>query len=188
MRLFPGQTAKDFSVQDMYGNPLKLSELKGQKILLSFFRNASCPFCNMRVHRLTQKKKQYDALGLKMVFVFETDPKYMLKSTFHQGVSPIPLIGDPEKELYHLYGVENNLLKAFSTFLSSSSRRLLAQSQKDIEQPGTKEVGKSSLGLLPADFLITEDFKIRTAHYGRKLDDHVTFEQLENFASRNAAA
>lgn len=41
MRLEPGQTAIEFSVEDINGRAIKLSEFKGEKLLLSFFRYAS---------------------------------------------------------------------------------------------------------------------------------------------------
>ena len=97
MKLHVGETAKDFTAKDIYDKQITLSAYKGKKILLSFFRNVHCPFCNLRVHELIKLKSYLDDRGLQMIFLFESSNKLLALSTFHQGISPIPLIGDPEK-------------------------------------------------------------------------------------------
>jgi peroxiredoxin Q/BCP len=52
MKLKEGQFAPDFTVTDIYGREIQLSEFKGTKIILGFYRNVSCPFCNRRVHQI----------------------------------------------------------------------------------------------------------------------------------------
>ena len=41
--LQPGQTAPDFDVTDQNGNRVKLSELRGQKVVLWFYPKADTP-------------------------------------------------------------------------------------------------------------------------------------------------
>ena len=41
MRIQPGQPAKDFDVQDIFGNQFALGDFKDKKLLLAFFRYAS---------------------------------------------------------------------------------------------------------------------------------------------------
>lgn len=41
----PGQPAPDFEIPDQDGNPVKLSELRGQKVVLYFYPKADTPGC-----------------------------------------------------------------------------------------------------------------------------------------------
>lgn len=60
MKLSTGTKAPDFAVEDIYGNLVHLSDYQGKKVILGFFRNVNCPFCNMRVHQLMKLKESFD--------------------------------------------------------------------------------------------------------------------------------
>lgn len=179
MKVFKGETAKDFNVKDIYGNEIRLSNYKGKKILLGFFRNVNCPFCNMRVHQLLQKKKKYDEKGLQMILIFESASRLLLRSTFHQGVSPMPLIGDPEMEIFGDYGVEISMMKMMKTFLKPNTFKAM-KAAKILDLPKEKDKD-ARMALIPADFLIGEEFTIKKAHYGKHVNDHISFQDIEAF-------
>jgi len=178
MKLKAGQKAIDFTTKDIYGKEVKLSNFKGQKIMLGFFRNVNCPFCNMKVHELKKLKETFDKQGLQMIFLFESKPELLLKSIFHQEVSPIPLIGDPQKTIYAMYGVENSTLKMLSTIFKSGTMAAMKEGSS-FNLPQDKD---ASLNLIPADFLIDEQFNIITAHYGNNLNDHISVSDIKAFA------
>jgi peroxiredoxin Q/BCP len=179
MKLHKGETAKDFTTKDMYGKTVTLSQFKGKKILLSFFRNVNCPFCNLRVHELTKQKNFLDSRNVAMIFLFESSNKLLSLSSFHQGVSPIPLIGDPEKSIYHQYGVEQSQLKMLKTFLLPTTYKMLTEAKSlNLPKEEDKEATKS---LMPADFLIDENFIIQQAYYGQNMADHIPLERITSF-------
>lgn len=180
MKKYTGTKATDFEVKDINGNAIRLSDYRGKKIVLGFFRNVNCPFCNMRVHQLMKMKETLDEQNTQMIIFFESDPKVILRSSFHQQISPIPLVGDPEKKIYTQWGVENSMMKMMKTMLSSTNR----QAMKDGEQLDLpKEKDKdASMTLIPADFLIDEDFVIQKAHYGNHINDHIHMDEIRNFA------
>lgn len=179
MKLHIGESAKDFTAKDIYGKQIRLSDYKGKKILLSFFRNVNCPFCNLRVHELTKLKSYFDDRDLQMVFLFESSNKLLALSTFHQGISPIPLVGDPEKNIYYQYGIEKSVLKFMKTFLSSTSFKMLDESKK-LGLP-TEQDKAATATLMPADFLIDKNFVIQQAHYGQDARNHIDLEVVKNF-------
>src|SRR5690349_8764868 len=121
MKLYSHQPAIDFTMSDIYGRKISLSDFRGKKIHLAFFRNVNCPFCNLRVHQLSKLNDDFESKGMKMIYFFESDPKLLLKSIFHQQISPIPLIGDPDKRIYTRYGVEASTLKMVSTFFAKGT-------------------------------------------------------------------
>ena len=49
MRLKENQAAIDFTAQYFKGNTIRFQDYKGKKTLLTFFRFATCPYCNLRV-------------------------------------------------------------------------------------------------------------------------------------------
>ena len=50
MRIQPGQPAKNFTIEDVFGNSVALPDYKGQRLMLSFYRYAACPLSNLRIH------------------------------------------------------------------------------------------------------------------------------------------
>ena len=180
MKLSAGSKALNFEVQDIYGNPIRLSDYRGKRILLGFFRNVNCPFCNMRVHQLMKMKEELDGHNTQMVFFFESKEKVILRSSFHQGISPIPLISDPEKEVYYQWGVERSMMKMIKTMFSSANRQAMKDGQL-LDLPKEKDKDASQ-DLVPADFLIDENFIIQKAHYGSHLNDHIDLQLIRQFA------
>lgn len=117
-----------------------------------------------------------------MIIFFESHPKIILRSSFHQQISPIPLIGDPEKKVYKQWGVENSMMKTIKTMFSSASRQAMKEGQK-LDLPKEKDAD-ASMTLIPADFLIGENLVIRKAHYGSHLNDHLGLPEIMEFASK----
>jgi peroxiredoxin len=178
MKLKAGDAALDFKGVDIYGNEMSLSDFKGKKIILSFYRNVSCPFCNRRIHQIMGNNLRLKASGVQLVFLFESSNEKLKSSVFHQGISPWPLIGDPQKEIYKRYGVEQSTIKMMKTMFSSN----LGQAKKDTKELNLPADKDASMNLMPADFLIDENFRIVKAHYGGHLDDHISIDEFKAFA------
>lgn len=180
MELKPGQLAPDFFGIDIYGKEVRLSDFRGKKIILGFFRNVNCPFCNRRVHQIMGNNVRLKQKDVQMVFLFESSNEKLLKSVFHQGISPWPLIGDPDQKIYKKYGVGSSLVKMMRTFFAADMKGAMKEA-KTLGLPEEKDKN-ASMTLIPADFFINEQFIIEKAHYGRHLDDHIDFDELKAFA------
>ncbi len=178
MKVQAGNNARDFAAKDIYGKDVKLSDYRGKRIILSFYRNVSCPFCNRRVHQVMGYNIRLMNAGVQLIFLFESDKEKLASSSFHQGIIPWPLIGDPEKKIYNLYGVEQSILKTMKTMFATS----LSLAKKDTQELNLPKDKDASMNLIPADFFIDENFRIVKAHYGKHLDDHVDMEELIAFA------
>jgi peroxiredoxin Q/BCP len=88
------------------------------------------------------------------------------------------LVGDPERKIYSLFGVEPSVTKMISTLFAKETFKTF-NAGKSLDLPDDKGATQS---LIPADFLIDENFKIHTAHYGRNLNDHIAIEEIRAFA------
>lgn len=180
MKRKAGQEAPDFTVTDINNHRITLSDYRGSKVLLGFFRNVNCPFCNLRVHELSKLRERLEANNLKMILFFESSTKHLQRSSFHQEVSPIPLIGDPEKKIYATYGVEASVLKMVSTLFKAGAMSDMKRG-KELPLPTEKDKDATQ-SLIPADFLIDEKGIIVSAHYGSDIRDHISIKSIMEFA------
>jgi thioredoxin-dependent peroxiredoxin len=181
MRIQEREPAKGFHVEDIWGNSINLADYAGKYVLLSFFRFASCPYCNLRVHRMIVRHQAYREQGLEMLAVFESPRKTMLRYVGGRQQASFPIIGDPKNELYRLYGLETSWRKLVKTFLTPSSflktvgEGFYATFVKGF-WPGKID---ASIHRMPADFLIGPDKVIMKAYYGNYPGDHLPFEEIE---------
>jgi peroxiredoxin Q/BCP len=182
MRLQENLPAPVFSLPDIFGRTIDLGQYKNHKILIGFFRHAGCPFCNLRVHALTKVHEEMNAKGLKMIFFFESKSSQLLRSTFHQEVSPIPLISDPEKRWYSAYGLEPSAGKSTISHLTSFVQTALKASSAGVPMHMMKS--GESFSTMPAEFLIREGLVVDSVHYSERLNDRLSVDAIRAFASR----
>lgn len=180
MFLRPNQPAPDFDVLDIFEQPVRLRAYAGRRLLLSFYRFASCPFCNLRVHRLLQRQPELHALGLQLVGVFRSRPELVRKHVGKQE-APFPIIADPGGGLYEAYGVASSKAGMLRSLLRVPDGALAMAKgfvPRDID---------TALDLMPADFLIDEGATIRVAYYGRDPGDHLALDRVTSFAAAAGA-
>lgn len=58
-------SAPIFNLIDIYDRMVDLSNYKGKKVFIGFFRHAGCPFCNLRVHTLSKRREEFKEKILK---------------------------------------------------------------------------------------------------------------------------
>jgi thioredoxin-dependent peroxiredoxin len=181
-RLDRGNAAPHFRETDLLERPIDLRDFRGRWVLLSFYRYASCPLCNLRVHALSERSTGWRAQGLDVLGVFQS-PAEKLRQYVGKQQAPFPLIPDPEQRLYTLYGVESSWMG----FMKGWARRLPDIGQSVIGQrflPGSVEGG---IHRIPADFVIDPYGRIAEAYYGRDIGDHLPFDRIERQAFSAAA-
>lgn len=174
-RLKPGDPAPDFDTCDLHGKNVQLDGYRERWLLLSFYRYASCPLCNLRVHELARKQPGWCAQGMDMLAVFQSPADRMLEYVGKQQ-PPFPLIPDPEQRLYALYGVGHSwtgFFRAWGMRLPEIGRSVIGRGFL----PGSVEGG---LHRIPADFLIAPGGTIIEAHYGKDIGDHLPVERIEH--------
>lgn len=175
-------TAPLFKLLDIYDREIDLTKYKGKKVFIGFFRHTGCPFCNLRVHNLLKKYEEYKSRNMEMIFFFESKKDVILRSTFHREISPIPIIADPEKNWYKIYGIENSVLKSTASHLTSFIQTALTAKFKNL--PMGLVSGNESYSTMPAEFLIDENLIIRKIHYSNSLNDRLSFTDIENFIAK----
>lgn len=186
MHLQNNITAPVFRLQDIYGRTIDLNDYKNKKVLIGFFRHAGCPFCNLRVHTLTKVHEQLKALGLEMILFFESKERVLLRSSFHKGVSPIPIISDPDKIWYDAYGLENSSSKSWISHFTSFVPTVIKAKSEGV--PVHMMADGESFSTMPAEFLLDKDLVIRKIHYSERLNDRLVVEDILKFAETGEIA
>lgn len=185
MNIDVNASAPLFNLKDIFGRNIDLKTYEGKKVFLGFFRHAGCPFCNLRVHALTKVHEDLKAKGLEMIFFFESKASVLLRSSFHQEVSPIPLISDPEKQWYDAYGLESSGFKSAMSHITSFAKTAIQAKVKGL--PMHMMADGESISTMPAEFLIDEKLVIRKLHYSQRLDDRLSLEEIHAFAAQPKA-
>ncbi len=169
-KLMVGMTAPTFQSVDLFDQPIDLANYRGRWLLLSFYRNAACALCNLRVHELIGQHAHYQEKGLDMLAVFESPRANLLQYVGKQD-APFPIMGDPEARLYDLYRVETSESKVQATMAAIRTQdRVKEASAAGFEL--TQEPG-SNFNRIPADFLIDPDGIIREAFYNERIGKHL---------------
>lgn len=156
----------EISRDDYLGNKINLADYRGKKVLLSFFRWASCPFCNLRIRQLIIQYPEFVKNKIEIIALFAATGGEISKYAGKQN-APFPIIPDPELDLYAKYGIKESfsgmvkvMLKPVELFKVMTSGFF-----------NVKTIHKKSI--LPVDFLIGEDQLIYRAYYGKDYGDHI---------------
>lgn len=180
MQLQVNVLAPVFRLTDISGKVVDLGDYRGRKVLIGFFRHAGCPFCNLRVHALTKVHEDLKDKGLEMIFFFESRERVLQRSTFHQKVSPIPILADPEKVWYAAYGLEPSALRSAVSHLTSFIQTALKARSAGV--PVHAMADGESISTMPAEFLLDENLVIRKLHYSKTLNDRLELDEIKAFA------
>lgn len=173
--IYIGQFAPDFKVRDINGLEQSIVRYKGKKILLSFYRYASCPVCNFRFHELEAERTLFEQKGLVLLSIYESssDNVKVLKDTNQYYQILIP---NPGGELYELYTVEISKGKVLKGLTNGALKK--ANQGKKLFTQKIKKDGNANR--IAADFLIDENGNIIYAYYGRFLGDRMPIDFIKS--------
>lgn len=172
-----GARAPAFEVIDLDGSSVSLADYQDRYLLLSFYRYAACPFCNLRIREVARAHEALSEAGVDVLAVFHSPParlrQFMSDQTF-----PFRLIADPRRELYRLWGVEESWLGFAKGMLRVPT---LVRAMARGHLPGKPEV---SMATMPADFVVGPDGRVRTTYRGRDMGDHIPLDWVLEEAGR----
>jgi len=164
MRLTLGSPAPDFSAESIGGRGVSLEQLRGRPLLLKFYRFATCPVCNVHMHRFIMEHRMVSEAGLTTVVLYHSPADKLAEAQDH--ATPFDLIPDPEKRIFRAYGVERGLRGLVSpTVMREYFKALMAGFP-----PGLLTSDGGITGN-PADFIIDASGRVVFAHYGKQYAD-----------------
>jgi thioredoxin-dependent peroxiredoxin len=143
-RVSPGDTAPDFTLGSDTGEQVRLSDLRGRKVIVYFYPAAMTPGCTKQACDFTDSLASLQAAGYEVLGISPDRPDKLAKFRERDALT-ITLLSDPDKAVLSAYG-------AF----------------------GEKSLyGKQVLGVIRSTFVVDEEGRIELAQYNVKATGHV---------------
>jgi len=175
MRFKVGDTMTDIHLPAIDGTMFKSESIKGKPVMLSFFRFASCPFCNLRINELVQRFEEFGD-DFTVIAIFDSALDNLTRH-IAEHKAPFPILADESNKYYREYSIEHSFLGMLKGMIFRMPRLL-----KGMFKGYVPLIIKGSLTTMPADFLIDRNGVIQTAYYGKDEGDHILFELAKEFS------
>lgn len=103
MKLQEGDQAPDFESIDQDGNPIKLSDFIGKKVVLYFYPKDNTPGCTAESCNLRDNYEALQKQGYVVLGVSGDSPKSH-KKFIDKYELPFPLVADEDKSVHEAFG------------------------------------------------------------------------------------
>lgn len=104
MALAVGEKAPEFEGKDQDGKTLKLSELKGKKVVIYFYPKDNTPGCTAQACNLRDNYEQLQQAGYEVIGISSDSEASHQKFKEKQHL-PFTLIADEDKSIHEKYDV-----------------------------------------------------------------------------------
>ena len=119
-----GDAAPDFETRDAEGNAVKLSELRGRKVVLYFYPKDDTPGCTKEACSFRDSFAEFGRRGIEVLGVSLDDEKSHRK--FAEKFSlPFKLLADTDHSVADLYGVYGEKQFAGRSYMGVSRKTFL---------------------------------------------------------------
>jgi peroxiredoxin len=144
---------------------------------LQFRRFAGCPVCNLHLRSFVARHQEVAAAGVRELVVFHSTDDDLRR---YEADLPFAVVGDPGKRLYHQFGVESgprSLLdpRGWPTIVVAVARSLVAVVRGAPVPPLRPGGGRYGL---PADLLVDRAGTVVAVHYGARVDDQWSVDEV----------
>jgi peroxiredoxin Q/BCP len=135
-RLAVGDVAPDFALPDQHGETVRLSDLRGRRVLVYFYPEADTPGCTKQSCAVRDARSDFDGLGVDALGIAPSsvDEQAAFDTKFSLG---FPLLSDPDHSVAEAYG---------------------AWGEKT-------SYGRTSVGIIRSSFLVDPDGRVEGAWY-----------------------
>ncbi|MDE2485246.1 MAG: TlpA family protein disulfide reductase, partial [candidate division NC10 bacterium] len=101
-----GYLAPDFTLKTLEGNTVRLSEFRGQKVVLINFWATWCPPCRVEMPAMQQIYSEYKAKGFEILAVnIESDAKQAISDFVKELRLTFPILLDPDMKVTRKFRV-----------------------------------------------------------------------------------
>jgi peroxiredoxin Q/BCP len=101
--LSEGDRAPAFTLLDQDGNKVKLTELKGETVVVYFYPRAETPGCTTQACGIRDNRGEYEKLGARVLGISPDEPEALKKFATNQKLD-FTLLADPDHEVAEKYG------------------------------------------------------------------------------------
>ncbi len=175
MRITKNNKALTINLPSIEGFNFTTESLNGKPYMISFFRFATCPFCNLRVNQLVNKFSEFGE-DFTIVAIFDSPLDHLTKHT-KRHKAPFAILADEKNIYYKKYGIEKSVLGMLKGMIARFPALM-----KGLFKGYVPLSFKGSLITMPADFLVGRDGLIYEAYYGKDEGDHISLERVREFS------
>ncbi len=144
LRLSPGDPAPDFALPSDTGEVVRLSDLRGRKVIVYFYPAALTGGCTKQACGFRDSLRDWTAAGYAVLGVSPDKPEKLAKFREVEGLT-FPLLSDPSRSVLEAWG---------------------AYGEKQL-------YGKTVTGVIRSTFVVDEEGVVERAMYGVKATGHV---------------
>jgi peroxiredoxin Q/BCP len=110
-----GDKAPDFELPDQNGDRVKLSDLKGQTVVLFFYPRADTPGCTIQACGVRDRSAEYDAAGARVIGVSPDEVAAVKRfaDKFDLGFTLLADAGHAVAEAYGTWGEKSMYGKTY---------------------------------------------------------------------------
>ena len=101
--LEPGDKAPSFTLPDQNGDPVKLSDLKGQTLVLYFYPRANTSGCTTQACGVRDRRADYEAAGARVIGISPDEVKDVDRFAGNYDLD-FTLLADADHEVAEKYG------------------------------------------------------------------------------------
>ncbi len=128
-----GDTAPDFSTRDAQGKPVKLSDYRGQNVVLYFYPKDDTPGCTKQACSFRDANTTYEQENIKVLGVSLDDEQS--HQAFAQKFNlPFTLLADTEHSVADAYGVYGEQTWGDKKFMGVSRKTFLIDKEGRIKK------------------------------------------------------
>ncbi len=142
-RLTPGQPAPDFDLPDQDGNPVRLGDFAGRKLVVYFYPKDDTPGCTKEACQFNDNLHAFSSSTVAVVGISPDDAASHRRFREAYGLQ-FPLLSDPARETMRRYGAWGD----------------------------RKRFGVTHEGVIRSTFLVDETGAIEQAWYDVNADGH----------------
>ncbi len=171
MRIAAGSKAPSFRREDLLGTTVDSAAVSGP-LWVGFFRYATCPLCNLRIHTMIGEWDRWQH-RCTYVAVFQS-PAERFTEFMRKHQPPFSIIADPDLELFRTFSVESSFAAALKVPVIAETVRAKMQGFP-VGAFGAKDGGALRV---PADFIINNGV-VNTAFYGSNVAESIPFDAAD---------
>ena len=112
MKIKQGDKIEEITLPKPDGSIFNLSETKGKKVLLTFYRIAGCSFCNLRLHEFNKRFGEFGK-NFTHVGIFHSPVDNLKLFMGKHGPLPFTVLADTDFKYFQKYSIERSWFKLF---------------------------------------------------------------------------
>jgi peroxiredoxin len=100
-----GATAPDFTLTNLEGQTIQLSQLRGAPVLLNFY-NSTCAWCQTEMPRLADVYRRQEEVSVQFLGIVTADDRATAVAFANNKRLEFPIVLDSEHEVCTAYAIE----------------------------------------------------------------------------------